>query len=275
MMKNGRTMRIVLNGALLLAIVALGVTVYKAGTRDKSNLDQAQLEELTQEELIPENTEEEQNTTEKNTEDAQEPMVDAGTSDVEAELPTETAAAEEENTTEENNATEETQETVQNEAAAEMVEMQAQEEAAASTNVDVNFTEDSLMEWPLNGELLLDYNMENTVYFPTLDQYRLNSAIAVKSDVGAPVVAAANGTITGITESAQTGLTVTMDLGNGYEAIYGQLKDLTAYEGETLAQGTVLGYVNEPTKYYSVEGSNLYFAMKQDGTAIDPITYLP
>ncbi len=269
MMKNGRTMRIVLNGALLLAIVALGVTVYRAGTREEGMLDQAQLEEMTQEELIPEATPEEENqeTEEENDDEVQESTVDAGASDVEAELPSETAAVDGD--------AEETQETVQNEAAAEMVEMQAQEEAAASTAVDVNFTEDSLMEWPLSGELVLDYNMENTVYFPTLDQYRLNSAIAVKSDVGAPVVAAANGTITSITESAQTGLTVTMDLGNGYEAIYGQLKDLTAYEGETLAQGTVLGYVNEPTKYYSVEGSNLYFAMKQDGNAIDPITYLP
>ena len=31
----------------------------------------------------------------------------------------------------------------------------------------------------------------------------------------------------------------------------------------------------QPTKYYSTEGTNLYFAMKKDGEPIDPIEYLP
>lgn len=259
MFKNARIMRIVLNGILLLAIVALGVTVYQAGTSEKQEQEQAQVEEEAQEEGMQE-TEEEV------------PMVDAGTNEVQAEMTEETAQPE----TEETPAEEEmTQETAQNEAAAEMVEMETEDAAAASAEIEVNFTESSLMEWPLSGELVLDYNMDNTVYFPTLDQYKLSPAIAVKSDVGAPVTAAANGTVTSIYEDAETGLTMTMDLGNGYEAVYGQLQEPAAVEGQTVAQGAILGYVSEPTKYYSVEGSNLYFAMKKDGQPIDPITYLP
>ena len=34
-------------------------------------------------------------------------------------------------------------------------------------------------------------------------------------------------------------------------------------------------YIAQPTKYYSTEGTNLYFAMKKDGEPIDPIEYLP
>ena len=208
-------------------------------------------------------------------------MVDAGTNDVQAEMGQEETAQADDNAQEGNTSgTEEglTEETAQNEAAADMVEMETEDTADASaqgTGIAVDFTEDTLMAWPLNGELALDYNMENTIYFPTLNQYKLNPAIAVKSEVGAPVVAAANGTVTAVTEDVQTGLTIHMDMGNGYEAIYGQLKDLTVAEGQTIAQGAVLGYVNEPTKYYSVEGSNLYFAMKKDGEPIDPISYLP
>ena len=37
--------------------------------------------------------------------------------------------------------------------------------------------------------------------------------------------------------------------------------------------GDVLGYVSEPTKYYSVEGSNLYFALRHGEETIDPITF--
>ena len=252
MMRNGRAMRIVLNSVLLLAMVALGVTVYQAGTRE--DREQAQLEEPAPEEAQDLAGEEET------------PAVDAGTSEVQAEKEEETdPETEAETDTEE----EMTQETAQNEAASELVEMET------GSGIDVNFTEESLMTWPLNGELVMDYNMDNTVYFPTLDQYRLSPAIAVKSDVGAPVSAAANGTVTAVSESAQTGLTVTMDLGNGYEAVYGQLQDLAVEEGQTVASGSIIGYVAEPTKYYSVEGSNLYFAMRKDGEPADPIVYLP
>ncbi len=105
--------------------------------------------------------------------------------------------------------------------------------------------------------------MDQTVYFPTLDQYKLSPAIAVQAVEGAPVTAAADGTVYSIEEDAQTGTTLTMELGSGYQAVYGQLKDLCVEEGDTVTEGTVIGYVSAPTKYYSKEGNNLYFAMKK------------
>lgn len=44
----------------------------------------------------------------------------------------------------------------------------------------LDFTEDSIMEWPVRGTVLVDYNMDETVYYPTLDQYRVSSAIAFR-----------------------------------------------------------------------------------------------
>ena len=131
------------------------------------------------------------------------------------------------------------------------------------------------MEWPVNGQILVDYSMDQSVYFPTLDQYRLSPAIAVQAVEGAPVMSAVDGTVYSIENTAQTGTTVTMELGNGYQAIYGQLTDLDVAEGDTVKKGAIIGYVASPTKYYSAEGSNLYFAMKKNGEPIDPITYLP
>mgnify|MGYP000103758166 FL=1 len=32
----------------------------------------------------------------------------------------------------------------------------------------LSFSEDTLMEWPVDGNILMDYNMDQTVYFPTL-----------------------------------------------------------------------------------------------------------
>lgn len=146
--------------------------------------------------------------------------------------------------------------------------------AAGIAAQNLNFTENSLMEWPVRGTVLIDYNMNETVYYPTLDQYRVSPAIAVQAVEDAPVYAAADGQVLSVEQDACTGTTVTMELGNGYQAVYGQLKDLTVAEGDTVKEGEMIGNVSEPTKYYSVEGSNLYFAVKKDGNPVDPFEYL-
>mgnify|MGYP004468298713 FL=1 len=139
---------------------------------------------------------------------------------------------------------------------------------------NLNFTENSLMEWPVRGTVLIDYNMNETVYYPTLDQYRVSPAIAVQVVEDAPVYAAADGQVLSVEQDACTGTTVTMELGNGYQAVYGQLKDLTVEAGDSVKEGEVIGNISSPTKYYSVEGPNLYFAVKKDGVPVDPFEYL-
>ena len=66
---------------------------------------------------------------------------------------------------------------------------------------------------------------------------------------------------------------MTEDLGDGYTAIYGQLKEVNFSIGDKVERGHVIGFVSEPTKYYSMEGSNLYFAMEKDGEPINPLDY--
>ena len=48
-------------------------------------------------------------------------------------------------------------------------------------------------------------------------------------------------------------------LGSGYEAVYGQLKELAVKEGDMVNAGALLGYVSEPTKYYTVGGKQSVF----------------
>ena len=45
-------------------------------------------------------------------------------------------------------------------------------------------------------------------------------------------------------------------------------------EGDYVETGAVIGHVAEPTKYYSVEGSNVYFKLTKDGEAVNPLDYL-
>ena len=138
----------------------------------------------------------------------------------------------------------------------------------------VQFTEDSSLSWPAAGSILMDYSMDGTVYFKTLNEYKYNPALIISSQAGNPVVAAAKGIVESIDINEETGTTLTMNIGDNYELIYGQLKEVAVAQGDVVEQGELLGYVSEPTKYYCEEGSNLYFAMKKDGQVTDPCLYL-
>lgn len=137
----------------------------------------------------------------------------------------------------------------------------------------LHFSAENGILWPMEGNVILDYSMDATVYFPTLDQYKYNPAVIIAGEVNNKVYAVAKGKIESIEVNEVTGCTVTQALGDGYEAIYGQLKELNFAVGDYVESGHVIGYVSEPTKYFSVEGSNLYFELQKDGVPIDPIEF--
>lgn len=141
-------------------------------------------------------------------------------------------------------------------------------------NPTVSYEDSTPLTWPVAGNLLMDYSMNSTVYFETLNQYKYNPALVIGSNVGNQVVAAAKGIVEKISVEDETGTTLTLNLGNNYELIYGQLKELAVKEGDVVETGQLLGYISEPTKYYCKEGSNLFFEMKKDGEPVDPFLYL-
>ena len=144
----------------------------------------------------------------------------------------------------------------------------------AGESSSVNFSDDTKLLWPVSGNILLNYSMDKTVYFSTLDQYKYNPALIISGAEGDQVICGTTGIIKSIDVSAQTGTTVNVDIGNGYELFYGQLKEVPVNVGDYVESKTVLGYVSQPTKYFSVEGCNVYFEMRKDGQPVNPMDYL-
>ena len=138
----------------------------------------------------------------------------------------------------------------------------------------ISFSEEDSLLWPSAGTIVIDYSMDGSIYFPTLNQYKYNPALIIGSDVGNQVLASARGIVESIDIDEETGTTLVLNIGNGYRLTYGQLKELAVAEGDVVESGALLGYISEPTKYYSREGSNLYFKMTQGETPVDPVLYL-
>ena len=136
------------------------------------------------------------------------------------------------------------------------------------------FSANDVLDWPIEGNVVLNYSMDQSIYFSTLDQYKYNPAIVISGNVGDEVRAAATGNIISVKEEAQTGMTVKMDIGSGYELIIGQLTGVRVEEGQKINKGELIGYIAEPSKYYVVEGPNVYFQMLKDGEPVNPLEYM-
>ncbi|MFQ7843668.1 MAG: peptidoglycan DD-metalloendopeptidase family protein [Coprococcus sp.] len=149
------------------------------------------------------------------------------------------------------------------------------EEAEMAGNVlNAGYSSENAMSWPVRGEVIMDYSMDKTIYYPTLQEYKCNPSILIQSEEGTDVAAAFSGTVADVYHDAQLGTVVEMSLGNGYEAYYGQLENVDVAVGDTVRQGQIIGTVSTPTRFYSIEGSHLNFRVTRDGEPVDPLDYL-
>lgn len=151
-----------------------------------------------------------------------------------------------------------------------------EEAEAISTTVQpaLDFSEEDGLVWPIVGDVLINYSMDKTIYFPTLEQYKYNPAIVITATQGENIAAAADGRVTSVGYDPVIGNTVVMDLGNGYELTYGQLDNIIVSEGSYVSVGDTIGTVASPTKYYSLEGTNVYFMLTKDDQPVNPMSKL-
>lgn len=135
----------------------------------------------------------------------------------------------------------------------------------------LQFTEQDTLVWPIVGNVLINYSMDKTTYFATLEQYKYSPAIVIGATEGETITAAADGRVADVSKNEEIGNFVVMDLGGGYELTYGQLENIQVSEGSYIKTGESIGTVAAPTKYYSVEGANVYFKLTKDGNPVNPM----
>ncbi len=138
----------------------------------------------------------------------------------------------------------------------------------------LSFSPEEGLVWPIVGKVLINYSMDKTVYFPTLQQYKYNPALMIEATVGETITAAADGRVSNIFFDVQYGNCVSVDLGDGYELTYGQLGNIALKEGDYMNVGDVIGTVAVPTKYFSAEGANVYFKLTKNGEPQDPLNQM-
>ena len=154
---------------------------------------------------------------------------------------------------------------------------------ASSDATGVDFTEDTVLYtaleyngeqnlvWPVTGNVILPYSMDTTVYYQTLDAYKCNPGILIEASEGDDVFAAYECIISSIEETKEYGTVVTVTMGNGYEAKYGQLMNVCVSEGDMVSVSQAIGEVGPVSSYFAEEGTNLYFQINKDDEPVNPM----
>jgi murein DD-endopeptidase MepM/ murein hydrolase activator NlpD len=92
---------------------------------------------------------------------------------------------------------------------------------------------------------------------------------------GAPVIAAEGGTVVFInreyTPGAAYGIYMIIDHGSGISTLYSHLSEVMVNEGDAVEKGQQIANVGS-TGY--ANGPQLQFEVRENGKAVDPITYL-
>jgi murein DD-endopeptidase MepM/ murein hydrolase activator NlpD len=100
---------------------------------------------------------------------------------------------------------------------------------------------------------------------------RMHEGIDIGAPLGAPIVAAAAGTVIYAGWLGGYGNVVVIDHGNGLATAYGHQSSIAVGQGQSVSQGELIGYVGS-TGHST--GPHLHFEVRVNGVAVDPLGYL-
>ena len=159
------------------------------------------------------------------------------------------------------------------EEAAPVLEELSEEEEAAPV---FNEAEMSVTYWPVEGELERLHDVEHLHYDVTLRDWRTHEGVDILAPLGETVCAAMSGVVMGVEEDGLYGTVVTVDHGDGTQAVYANLASIPAVNpGDWVMAGDVIGAVGTTALCEIGQGTHLHFAMYLDGQSVDPLDYLP
>ena len=138
----------------------------------------------------------------------------------------------------------------------------------------MKFDEEKGLKWPVKGEVIMKFSGETPVYFKTLAQYKSNPAILIAAKEGVNVCAPCDGIVSDVGKDEEIGEYLELSIGDNYKIRLGQLENIQVKKGDNIEEGQLIASVSEPTKYYTLEETNVYMKMTNDGEAVDPLLYL-
>jgi septal ring factor EnvC (AmiA/AmiB activator) len=126
----------------------------------------------------------------------------------------------------------------------------------------------SRLPWPIEGQVLTRFGLQRHPQFGTTIYRR---GIEIQAREGESVKAVRDGQVVFADWYKGHGKLVILDHGNGMYTLYGNLSQLDLKQDSRVSKGQVLGLAGETG---SLKGAKLYFEIRQNGEALDPLAWL-
>jgi murein DD-endopeptidase MepM/ murein hydrolase activator NlpD len=124
--------------------------------------------------------------------------------------------------------------------------------------------------WPVAGAIRGGFGMRHNPFGGSSSEFHKGQDIS--APYGSRVIATADGVVVIAGWLRGYGQVVYVDHGNGISTRYGHLSRIDVVPGQTIKQGDPLGLVGSTGRS---TGPHLHYEVRIDGTATNPIPYLP
>jgi septal ring factor EnvC (AmiA/AmiB activator) len=124
------------------------------------------------------------------------------------------------------------------------------------------------LPWPLEGQVLTRFGLQRHPQFGTMVYRR---GIEIQAQEGESVRAVSDGQVAFADWYKGYGMLMILDHGDGFYTLYGNLSRLDMKKGDQVSKGQVIGLAGETG---SLKGSKLYFEIRRNGEAQDPLKWL-
>ena len=145
----------------------------------------------------------------------------------------------------------------------------------SSDSPTINEGEDKLPTFslPVSGEIMIDFSDSVPVFSQTMNDYRTHLGVDISAELGTPVLAVADGTVTNVWVDPFMGTCVSIEHSGNAVSFYKNLDEEVASGiviGSTVKSGDVIGAVGETAMNEIAQEPHLHYELKVDGKHIDP-----
>ena len=149
------------------------------------------------------------------------------------------------------------------------------QEVETVTEVQEEIKKELVFAYPVEGEILRDYAMEELIFSETLDEWTVHQGMDIKADRTTVVKASEAGTVAAIKNDPRYGLTVIIEHEDGFKTIYSNLLTTEfVVEDEKVEKGQSIGTVGNSAVFEIADEPHLHFEMLKDGEYVNPKLYL-
>ena len=135
----------------------------------------------------------------------------------------------------------------------------------------VDETASRFLQWPMEGATTISLsNPYGSRVKPGGQGETVHAGIDIPAPEGEVILAAADGTVSEVDFDPERGNYLVLDHGDGLTTLYGQCRDFTVEEGDTVRAGEQIGAVGSTGMS---TGPHLHFEVRQDDEPQNPVAY--